>query len=377
MIVFLSLVALFFSAIPALMWLANLPLFRPRECIVADGSNEAEPLVPISVLIPARDEADGIEACIRHALESEKVAVEVIVLDDDSSDDTADIVRQIALEDQRVRLVSGKPLPDGWNGKQHACKQLSDEAKHRYFAFIDADVRLKPRALYTLHRLLRERSLGLISAFPFQVTVTWLEQWLIPMMHFILLSYLPFSRMRLMKDPSLAAGCGQLFLTERKSYVQAGTHEAIQSSRHDGIKLPRAFRQAGLMTDVVDGTNLASCRMYQNAEQVLRGVLKNAVEGIANPRLIGVFTVLLLGCSVLPVLSLLLAIQFQSGWGIALSLLSIAIAHVPRALGVVYFRQPIMGAASHIPATVLFVILQWVAFWNHLMGRTVAWRGRS
>ncbi|WP_233148373.1 glycosyltransferase [Rhodopirellula sp. MGV] len=380
MIVALSILALLLSAIPVLMWLANLPRFqtlRPsRDLSGSDTVVDGDSLPKISVLIPARDEAAGIETCVRHALASESVCVEVLVLDDDSSDETADIVRRIAAGDSRVRLISGAPLPAGWNGKQHACKQLAEAAQYERLAFLDADVRLLPHALAELNCRLEQHQLGLVSAFPYQVTETWLERWLIPMMHFILLSYLPFSRMQTMGDPSLAAGCGQLFLADRNAYIQAGTHEAIHDSRHDGIKLPRAFREAGLMTDVIDGTELASCRMYQNAGEVIRGVMKNANEGIANPRLIVIFTVLLLGCSLLPLVTLTIAIDSGDVVAMIISAIALALAHVPRSLATMKLGQSIQGVIFHIPATIFFVALQWGAMLLQLSGRTIAWRGR-
>ncbi|MEO1529771.1 MAG: glycosyltransferase, partial [Planctomycetota bacterium] len=269
MILSLAIVSLVLAVFPTAMFLANLSLFRFAGS--RDKNNGSE---TVSVLIPARDEASGIEACVRSCMASSDVELEVVVLDDQSQDDTAAIVTSIAQEDARVRLISGVPLPSGWNGKQHACKQLADAATHEVFVFLDADVRLKPDALARLLSRRRESNVDLLSAFPLQETGTWLEAWLIPMMHYILLGFLPFARMRERRDPSLAAGCGQLFLTTRESYAAAGTHEAIRSSRHDGIKLPRAYRSAGLMTDVVDGSELARCRMYRNTSEVIRGLLK-------------------------------------------------------------------------------------------------------
>lgn len=374
MILLLAITSLVFAAIPTLMFLANLPLFRLDVVEEQDTSTRNE---SISVLIPARDEAAGIEACVRSCLESTNVELEVVVLDDHSEDATAEIVEAIGKEDDRVRLLSGKPLPAGWNGKQHACKQLAESARLELFLFLDADVRLAPTAVARLLRHRRASSVDLLSAFPMQETGTWLECWLIPMMHYILLGFLPFSRMRERRDPSLAAGCGQLFLTTREAYLAAGTHEAIRESRHDGLKLPRAYRAAGLMTDVVDGSELARCRMYRGAGQVVRGLLKNAAEGIANPKLIGVFTVLLLGASLLPVVAL--GWSLVAGHTIAATVagLAVAIAHLPRFVAASRIRQSMFGAACHVPATVTFVILQWVALVYHLSGKQVAWRGRS
>ena len=216
------------------------------------------------------------------------------------------IVRQIASEDDRVRCLPSLELPPGWNGKQHACMQLSKAATFDRMAFVDADVRLAPNGLRKLVLYLDRSGAALLSAFPHQVTGTLLEKWLIPMMHYILLCFLPLSRMRSSNHPAYAAGCGQIFVTRRDAYIKAGTHAAIRASRHDGLKLPRAYREKGLMTDVIDGSDLAECRMYSSADQVIRGLLKNADEGIANAKLIVPFSLMLIGGSVMPVVLFLL-----------------------------------------------------------------------
>ena len=342
-----------------------------------DGLADVDGVPEVSVLIPARDEEAGIETSICAALAQESVVVEVVVLDDHSSDRTAEIVKRLEAEDSRVRYALGQTLPDGWNGKQHACLQLARLAEYENLLFLDADVRLQPSGLRRLLAYRKVNQVGLLSAFPRQETVTWLEQWLIPMMHYILLCYLPFDRMRSSTSPAYASGCGQLFLTDQISYQNAGTHEAIASSRHDGLKLPKAYRFAGLSTDVIDGTHVATCRMYRNANEVIRGGLKNATEGIANLKLILPFTVLLLGGSVLPVAMALVCFLESRGIGFFFSFVAIALGHAPRVIGAIRFRQPLAGTIAHAPSVAVFIVLQWVALIQAALGFQVQWRGRS
>ena len=377
MIIGLAIASLLLSLIPTLMFLANLPRFQIELEHPEQSDEPPESLPSVSILIPARDEEAGIADCVNAARNCVRAKIEILVLDDHSSDSTGAIVSSIAQDDHRVRLLSGASLPAGWNGKQHACFQLAKAASHEYLVFLDADVRLTPDALSFLIAYYQDANVGLLSAFPHQETKTWSEKLLIPMMHFILLGYLPFARMRSHIDPGLAAGCGQLFLTTRETYELVGTHQAIKSSRHDGIKLPRTYRAEGVMTDVIDGSKIATCRMYDGAVEMFRGVLKNAVEGIANPRLIIVFSVLLLGCSLLPLIALAVAIYVQSTAGIVLSCFAVIVAHVPRLVAAVKLNQSFFGALCHVPATSLFVVLQWIALANHMTGRQIAWRGRS
>jgi len=369
----LALAGLASAAIPALMFLGNRKLFQPPPDEPLTGRRREQ----VSVLIPARDEAAGIGDCVRAALQSQAVQLEVVVLDDHSSDATAEIVREIAADDERVRLIAGQPLPADWNGKQFACHQLAQAAKYNRLVFIDADVQLRSDALRRLIAYQNTHEAALLSAFPHQLTLTWLEKWLIPLMHFILLGFLPIARMRQSRQRAYAAGCGQLFVTRRADYQQAGTHAAIRSSRHDGLKLPAAYRETGLSTDVVDGTPLASCRMYRSASQVLRGLLKNASEGIASPRLIVPFTTILLGGAVLPWIALVLAVMLGEPAAAAVAVLALIAAHLPRALAVRQFQQSWQGVLFHTLAVALFIALQWIALLNRLLGRSVAWRGRS
>ncbi|MEM8912087.1 MAG: glycosyltransferase family 2 protein [Planctomycetota bacterium] len=381
--------SLMVASLAAAMFVTNLRLFQYIAFEPRASTTDAS--VPsVSILIPARNEAAGIGDSIAAALTSLDTIVEVVVLDDGSTDGTGDIVRSMMATDDRIRLIDGIPLPAGWNGKQHACYRLADAAQYDLLLFLDADVRLKPMAVATLagkyQRGVGEFQFGLLSAFPFQETGTWMEKLLIPMMHQILLCYLPFTRMRASTHPSYASGCGQLFLTRRDDYQAAGTHQAIALSRHDGVKLPKAFRDNGMITDCIDGTDLATCRMYRSGRQVIQGLLKNANEGIANAKLIGPFTVLLLSSFVVPWLIAPLA---AAGWirsggqwsaGLAAAVIggiAIAIGWIPRWMGVTRLRQSTWGAIFHPFAVSMFVAIQWWAFLNQLTGRTVAWRGRK
>ena len=127
-------------------------------------------------------------------------------------------------------------------------------------------MRLAPDALARMAAVPRwNPGADLASGFPRQETVGLLEKLVIPLIHFILLGFLPIERMRRSLDPAFAAGCGQLFITHARAYDRAGGHSAIRGTLHDGLKLPRAYRLAGLRTDLFDATDLAVCRMYRTA----------------------------------------------------------------------------------------------------------------
>jgi hypothetical protein len=368
MILGLSIFAAVCALIPALVFRRNLPLYAPPPEPAADRRPS------VSILIPARDEERTIAAAVESALASRGVELEVIVLDDGSRDRTAEIVAALAARDPRVRLETGPPLAAGWCGKQYACAALARLARHPILVFVDADVRLEPDGLARAAAFLETSGAGLGSGVPRQETVTLLERLLIPLIHFVLLGFLPMERMRRSLHPAYGAGCGQLFVARREAYDKAGGHTAIRASLHDGIALPRAFRQAGIATDLFDATGVAACRMYHSAGEVWQGLLKNAVEGLASPGKILPVTLLLVTGQVLPPLLLLLGRTGAAFWPAVLGTCAL---YAPRLAAVRRFRQPLDSALLHPLAILLFLGIQWSAFVYHLLGRPAKWKGRT
>jgi glycosyltransferase involved in cell wall biosynthesis len=358
------------ALLPALLFRRNLGLYRPLPA--------PAPYRPrVSVLIPARDEERTIARAVEAALASAGVELEVVVLDDRSADRTAEIVAGIARNDPRVRLEMAPTLPPGWCGKQHACAVLAGLARFPLLAFVDADVRLAPFTLSRAAAFLDASGAGLVSGFPRQETGSFLEQLLLPLMHFFLLGFLPIGRMRGSVHPAYSAGCGQLFVARRQAYERAGGHAAIRASLHDGIHLPRAFRQAGLATDLFDATDAADCRMYYNAAQVWQGLAKNATAGLAAARKIVPVSALLLAGQVLPPVLLLWALFAGMGPAVALpALLGSLAAGYPRLATARRFRQPLSGALLHPLGILVFLALQWYALARKLAGRPAGWKGR-
>jgi glycosyltransferase involved in cell wall biosynthesis len=393
MIVALCVLCLACAAIPAVLFCMNL-----REYVAPPTVSET--LAAVSILIPARNEAAAIGAALSNALSSRGVEFEVVVMDDGSTDGTDAIVLAIAANDARVRLERAPALPAGWNGKQHACWALAQAAKNPVLCFVDADVLLGPDCVARMAGFMESGGSALVSGFPRQITVTFLEWMLLPLIHFVLLGFLPIGRMRRGTDPAFAAGCGQFILCRREAYFACGGHSEIKLTMHDGLLLPRLFRVAGFRTDLADITLLASCRMYTSAAQVWNGLAKNATEGLAAPaRIVPISLVLLMGqvvpfayflfllCfllrSISAVLSVLIHHTYIFGityWG-ALILTSMAasllLVWFVRSASAVRFRQDWRSALLHPVGILLLLAVQWYALLRKLRGRTVSWRGRA
>ena len=363
------------AAFPAALFCWNLLLYRePPKA----GPNR---LPPVSVLIPARDEERSIEAAVSSVLASRGIEFEVVVLDDASTDRTSEIVSAIAHGDQRVRLAAAPPLPAGWNGKQHACHVLALLARHDVLCWLDADVRLAPGALAGMATFLDESRSELVSGFPYQETGTFLESLLLPLIHFVLLSYLPIAGMKLFRSPAFAAGCGQFMMVRRAAYQSSGGHAAIRSTMHDGISLPQLLRMHGHRTDLADLTSLASCRMYHNAGEVWRGLAKNATEGIAAPVRIVPFTVLLFLGQVAPLLAVVAMLLwphlFAAGEERWLILGAFFASYLPRWIAVPRFRQKLVSALLHPAGIIVLLALQWYALARKLAGQPATWKQRA
>ena len=369
------------ALLPALLFCINLRRFRPPP-----PPDLISPLPSISVLIPARNEEANIGPALDHVLASRNIHLEVLVLDDSSTDRTPDIIRTHAAQDPRVRLLEGRPLPLGWNGKQFACWTLAQQASQPLLVFLDADVRIHPDLLARTAAFRSRTDTALVSGFPRLITVTWLEKLLLPLIHFFLLSFLPMRSMRRTTRPAVAAGCGQFFLAERTAYFAAGGHSALRETMHDGLLLPRTLRRAGFATDILDITSLAEVRMYDSTAKVWNGLAKNATEGIATPAKIVPLSVILLLGQVVPWLVAgwitLSVLHTHTSWpprqaGLLTILWTIPLfTLIPRLLAVRHFKQPLTSALLHPVGVTVLLALQWYSLARKLFGKPVGWRQR-
>lgn len=371
MMTVLALTALCFAALPAVIAGINLLLYRPLPSF--DGKT-----APVSVLIPARNEEKRIEPALRSVLASRHADLELLVLDDHSDDGTAAIVRRIAFEDERVRLLNGTPLPAGWSGKAHACQQLANAARFNILMFMDADVRLTPGALGRMAHCLKRGKAAMISGFPHERTEFFLEHLIIPLIHFLLLGFLPIVMMRWLRFSGFGAACGQLIMVRQAPYQEVGGHGAVRSSRHDGLTLPRAMRRRGNLTDLFDATDIACCRMYEGAEETWQGFVKNATEGMATPKALPFWTVTLFAGQVLPFLLISYgAITDLSDQAWRAAGAALLLSYGLRFVFAIRFSQSWLGASLHPLGVLVVLAIQWTALIRSWRGQSTAWRGRT
>jgi hypothetical protein len=349
----------------------------------------AQPL--ISVCIPARNEAANLEPCVRAILTSTAAKLEVLVYDDQSTDETPRILARLCEADRRVRRIDTVSLPEGWNGKQHACWRMAAAARGEWLVFTDADVRFAPTCLSRATALASRDNLGLVSAFPRQLLGTVAEAVIVPMIFFILLMYLPFGRMRKTLDPAASAACGQFLCVSREAYDASGGHAGFKDSMHDGVKMPRAVRRAGFKTDLFDGSDGLECRMYRGLAQSWRGFAKNAYEGLSSVVLL-VFLSVMHGVGyLLPWAGLVWGVWRTAAtreapptlamalWAISIVLAAVQVNQIfarRLATPLPNWRVALLPRVLPVLGVFAMTLIQWHSFVLHLSGRRT-WRGRG
>jgi glycosyltransferase involved in cell wall biosynthesis len=266
-----------FHAVKLAGVLANLVMFpalrtqAPAPAGTRDGTRRTR-RPDTSLLVPARDEAHRLPAALAGLLAQD--VTEIVVLDDQSSDATAAVVRHAARADPRVRLVCGTPSPPGWTGKNWACHQLAMIARGDILLFCDADVLLAPGAVDACWAQMCAQHAAVFSVFPRQRTVTLGERLLVPLIDDVLLAFLPHHLLRL-PVPSAATANGQLLVFRRSAYDALGGHAAVAGDITEDLALGRRTRRTGLRLGLALGGDLASARMYSGYRDCVRGFGKS------------------------------------------------------------------------------------------------------
>jgi chlorobactene glucosyltransferase len=235
----------------------------------------ANPLA--SILVPARNEQENIAACVESLL-AQGEQFEIIVADDSSADRTAEIVSELAAREgpasQRVRLLRVPSLPGGWLGKNHALHVAAQHARGEWLLFTDADTRHAPQRLGEVIARAEREQLGLLSFSPEQITETWWERAVIPIIYDLLSQLYDFRRVSDPADPQAAAN-GQYILMSRAAYSASGGHEAICGEVLEDVLLARRVKQAGHRIWFGPGEGVVRTRMYRRFGDMWEGWTKN------------------------------------------------------------------------------------------------------
>lgn len=264
--------------LPALPWVLPflaLPRLARRTPSLLDARPESGRLV--SVVIPARNESSTIATVVGSILATTYQPIELLVVDDRSTDDTAAIVESFS--DPRLRLLRGEELPEGWYGKPWACYQGYRVSKGEILLFTDADTRHAPELLGLAVGALVSEGAGLVTVAPLQRCVTFWERVVMPQIWFLLaLRYQPGSVNRARYERHVIAN-GQFILTTRQAYEAAGTHAAVRQEVAEDLALAQTFLRRGFKLHFAFAERLMETRMYQGLSHLIEGWSKNIYLG--------------------------------------------------------------------------------------------------
>ena len=226
----------------------------------------------VSVLLPVRDDADQVPECLAAVLDQIAVPdLEILVLDDGSSDGTADAVRAAVGDDPRVKVITGDEPPEGWLGDPHTCARLAAEATGSVLVFLEVDVRLAPQAVAASVAVLRQSGLDLVSPCPRQVAESLPERLVQPMPQWSWIAALPLRRTERSPHACLSAANSQLIVVDAAAYRACGGHAAVRDQALDDLALLRELKRSGGSGGIIDGTGLAVSRRYTDWASVRDG----------------------------------------------------------------------------------------------------------
>lgn len=330
----------------------------------------------VSICIPARDEADRIGPTVRSAVaQSTDDVVEILVLDDGSTDGTADVVVAAASGDHRVKVLTGRELPAGWLGKPNACQQLGSAATGDVVVFLDADVELRAGAVRATVDLMDRHGLDLASPYPRQVAETPGERLVQPLLQWLWLTFLPLRLAEVIPAPSLTAANGQVLAIRRSRWESIGGHGAVRDAVVEDVWIARAVKRDGGRAVVVDGTHLAQCRMYRSWPELRDGYTKSLWAAFGGPAGATAISVVLATAYVVPPAAAMVGLAAGRHPLVRLGVSGYVAGVAGRMVSARTTGGRVADAAAH-PVSICALIM--LAFRSVIARRrgTLLWRGR-
>jgi chlorobactene glucosyltransferase len=342
-------------------------------------SRTATAFPSVSILVPARNEAHNIERCVTSLLEQDYPHFDVFVLNDHSTDNTGEILARLQCRDARLKVLNGKDLPHGWLGKAWACQQLAEAATGELLLFTDADTVHRPDAVRRAVATLLSTRSDMLTAVPYQIMLSFWEKIGVPLVHFLIMCFLPLSQVWNSRNTAFAFACGQFILFRRAFYEKIGGHAAVRTALVEDVWLVKATKRAGGKAMVFNGIDVVSCRMYESLAAVWQGFSKNLFAGV-NYNYAGMFGIVLMmsACFIAPYFFVLFSFfvePFSVAW-FWLPLVHIVLAMAMRLIIAWRFKLPTLSAWLHLLSIGLFVAIALNSMQLIWSGKGAEWKGR-
>jgi glycosyltransferase involved in cell wall biosynthesis len=325
----------------------------------------------ISAIIPARNEEEVIATCVR-ALAQQPEIVEIVVVNDQSADRTAEIARAVAAEVPQLRVLETREVPPGWVGKNHAVWVGAQEAKSQWLLFTDADAELLAGAAARALQVAEETGAALISFSPQQVTASWYEKALITFVYCRLAKYFSYDAVN---DPNskAAAANGQFLMMRRDAYEAIGGHASVAGEVLEDVALAARAKSAGYRIWFGAGRGVVRARMYRSFAAMWEGWRKNLYLLIgARPEAVyrELFAVVPWIPFVLLAIGLKVPLALLAGLGLLLA------RHAAYGLALARNQYPAKFILYYVPGAALYAGVLWASYRAHARG-AVAWKGRE
>jgi glycosyltransferase involved in cell wall biosynthesis len=325
----------------------------------------------VTAIVPARNEESVIAACIQSLAPQPEIA-EILIVNDQSSDQTANVVRGLMEKTPNLRLLEAGGLPDGWVGKNHALWVGVQQAKSAWLLFTDADAEHGPNSVARALQLAQEHNAALVSFSPEQITKKWYEKALIPYVYLRLAKKFSYDHVN---DPacSAAAANGQFLMIRRNVYDSIGGHLGVAGEVLEDVAIAIRVKQAGHRIWFGSGKGLVRTRMYRSFGAMWEGWKKNLY------RLMGgtpwaVFRELESALPWIPFLLILLGLKFP--FLLFLGVLFLIARQTSYGFDLTRNHFPFSFIFYYVPGVLLYVGVLWASYRAHVNG-IIAWKGRE
>jgi chlorobactene glucosyltransferase len=360
--------------------LANLALL-PRLPRRALSAALAAPVAPsVSIVVPARNEERDVEASVRSYLAQDHPDLEVVVVDDRSTDATPVILERLAREDRRLRVVPGVEPPTGWLGKPHALFQGAEAARGKLLLFADADVRYAPDTVSRAAAHAESGKLDFLCLLPrIEMRGFW-ENVLLPYLYVALFQSPAFAA-NWRRPRWIAVGGGAGNLVRRGVYEKVGGHAALRDSVIDDVRLGFTVKAAGFRFGLVRAEDAVGVRMYRGFREVVDGFTKNAAYVYQGAVGVGFFalTAATLGSALFPPAALAATVLGApiAGGDVRLALAGTILALLSRFVLARALRDPLWPAFTHPIMAAIWTGILSRSLFHRFVRRRLKWRGRE
>lgn len=338
----------------------------PKETtILASNPNS------VTAIIPARNEEEVIAACVESLARQAEIA-EILVVDDQSSDGTANIVRGLMEKIPNLRLLETGGLPDGWVGKNYALWTGVQQAKCPWLLFTDADAEHGPDSVARALQIAQVQNAVLVSFSPEQVTVNWYEKALIPFVYLRLAKKFSYDRINDPASPAAAAN-GQFLMIRRDVYDSIDRHRGVAGDVLEDVAIATRVKRAGHRIWFGSGKGLVRTRMYRSFRAMWEGWKKNLY------RLMGgtpwaVVREIESSLPWIPVLLILMGLKFP--FVLFLGVLLLLGRQTIYGLDLARNQFPFSFIFYYMPGALLYVSVLWASYRSHVNGR-ISWKDRE